>query len=176
MSRIGFFTLVLFVLLAVPAWGQDPRVARPTPAVGPTGPASLWVAISATTARMSGKIALLRGDPKGGPSAQTANLNLSKSNINRAVALEGGGAATLDLEVSDEVGGQAQVPGDPIPDLDVSLAQVAGGQERTTKTDAAGRFVFEDVPPGDYEIRWRIQGRTLVQQVRILKGLPMNLD
>lgn len=174
MRRIGFPTLALLVLLATPAWGQDPsRTVRPGPAVAPAGPAALWVAISATTARMSGKIALLRGDPKGGPSAQTSNLNLSKSNINRAVALEGIGTATLDLEVSDEVGGESREPGDPIPDIDVSLAKLDGkaiSEHGTARTDAAGRFVFDGVPPGEYELRWEIGGLDQVQRVTIMSG------
>jgi hypothetical protein len=118
---------------------------------------------------MSGKIALVRRDPKG-PSAQATTINNSKSNNLRVVVLEGGGAATLDLEVADEVGDQAQVPGDPIPDLDVSLVQVPGGQERTATTDAQGGFVFEHVPPGDYELRWEIEGQAQVQRVTIMTG------
>jgi hypothetical protein len=173
MRRIGFFTLALLALIAVPARGQDPRAVRPSPAAGPAGPATLWVAISTTTARMSGKIALVRRDPKGGPSALAVRLNSSKSNAFRAVALEGGGAGTLDLEVSDEVDGQAQVPGDPIPDIDVSLAKLDGkaiSEHRTARTDAAGGFVFDDVPPGDYELRWEIGGLAQAQRVTIMTG------
>ena len=172
MRWTGFFTLAALVLIAVPAWGQDPRVARPAPTVGPTGPTSLWVAISANTARMSGKIALLRRDPDG-PSAQRGTIKTTKSNTFRAVALEGGGLATLDLEVGDEVRGQAQAPGDPIPDIDVSLAKLDGkaiSEHRTTKTDAEGRFVFEHVPPGDYELRWEVEGQAQVQRVTIMTG------
>lgn len=173
MRRIGFTTLALLALIAVPAWGQDPRVARPTPAVGLTAPTSLWVAISSTTARMSGKIALVRRDPKGGPAVQGTTINNSKSNNLKVVPLEGGGAATLELEIAEEGSDQAQVPGDPIPDIDVTLAKLDGkaiSEHRTTQTDAEGRFAFEHVAPGDYELRWEIEGQAQVQRVTIMTG------
>jgi hypothetical protein len=175
MRRIGFPTLALLVLLAVPAIGQERRAAAPPP----TSPTFLWVAISSSNATIRGKIGVRGWDPKGGPSAQTTKdsayaegptgttTTSSTSNIYRSVPLDSGATGSLELEVSEETGGSAQALGDPILGLDVSLEQIPGGQKRTARTDDAGRFVFENVPPGGYELSWQVRGLAQFQQVWI---------
>ena len=48
-------------------------------------------------------------------------------------------------------------PGDPIPDIDVSIGKKAGGQPvKQVKSDAGGNFNFGVLPAGEYAItlRW----------------------
>lgn len=42
----------------------------------------------------------------------------------------------------------------------VMLTPSSGGQAIRTKTDAEGRFVFQNVPPGQYELRSRFEWTT----------------
>jgi hypothetical protein len=42
----------------------------------------------------------------------------------------------------------------------VTLTPLSGGQPITTKTDADGRFVFQNVPPGQYGVRTKFEWTT----------------
>jgi hypothetical protein len=42
----------------------------------------------------------------------------------------------------------------------VTLTPLSGGQAITTKTNAVGRFLFQNVPPGQYELRTQFQWST----------------
>jgi hypothetical protein len=42
----------------------------------------------------------------------------------------------------------------------VTLTPLPGGQAVATKTDAEGRFVFQNLPPGQYELRTRFEWTT----------------
>ena len=42
----------------------------------------------------------------------------------------------------------------------VTLMPLSGGQAMTTKTNEAGRFLFQNVPPGEYELRTQFEWST----------------
>jgi hypothetical protein len=42
----------------------------------------------------------------------------------------------------------------------VTLTPVSGGQPITTKTNGTGRFLFQNVPPGQYELRTQFEWST----------------
>jgi len=42
---------------------------------------------------------------------------------------------------------------DPVPGLDISIEQIPGGKQMTTKTDRNGEFLFKDLPSGKIIIK-----------------------
>jgi hypothetical protein len=86
-----------------------------------------------------------------------------------AVAQELGGAGTVQGTVKDPTGGVMQ-------SVEVKIANPVSGFSRTTTTDAAGRFVFRNLPPNPYHISVAAQGfQTLDRDVDVRSAVPIDL-
>jgi Carboxypeptidase regulatory-like domain/TonB dependent receptor-like, beta-barrel len=85
-------------------------------------------------------------------------------------AQELGGAGTIQGTVKDPTGGVMQ-------SVDVKIANVVSGYNRTTTTDADGKFVFRNLPPNPYHITVEAQGfQTLERDVDVRSGVPITVD
>ena len=81
-----------------------------------------------------------------------------------------GGAGTVQGTVKDPTGGVMQA-------VDVKIANPVSGFARTTTTDAAGKYVFSNLPPNPYHITVEAQGyQTLERDVDVRTALPMTVD
>lgn len=61
--------------------------------------------------------------------------------------------------------------GATVPGVTVELRDSTGKVVATTQADAAGRYRFQDVPPGEYEVRANTPGfKTLVTTITLRKG------
>src|SRR6059036_2311800 len=79
----------------------------------------------------------------------------------RLHAQELGGAGTIQGTVKDPTGGVMQ-------SVEVRIANPVSGYNRTTTTDAAGKYVFRNLPPNPYHITVAAQGfRTLERDVDV---------
>jgi len=81
------------------------------------------------------------------------------------------GTASLSGVVTDPTG--AVIPG-----TEVKATHEGTGVERTIKTDATGKFLFSQLPPGKYKVEIRMEGfRSVIHQhVELLVGTSSNLD
>jgi len=87
-----------------------------------------------------------------------------------ARAQELGGAGTVQGTVKDPTGGVMQ-------SVEVKIANPVSGFNRTTTTDAAGKFVFRNLPPNPYHITVEAQGfRTLERDVTVRSAVPIDVD
>src|SRR5438309_772298 len=87
-----------------------------------------------------------------------------------AFAQELGGAGTVQGTVKDPTGGVMQ-------SVDVKIANPVSGFTRTATTDAAGKFVFRNLPPNPYHITVEAQGfKTLERDVRVRSAVPLDVD
>src|SRR5438309_10753536 len=87
-----------------------------------------------------------------------------------ARAQELGGAGTVQGTVKDPTGGVMQ-------SVEVKIANPVSGFNRTTTTDAAGKFVFRNLPPNPYHITVEAQGfTTLERDVAVRSAVPIDVD
>src|SRR5690606_5572199 len=66
----------------------------------------------------------------------------------------------------------------PLAGVDVELLSLATGRIRTTATDPAGRFVFEDLDSARYSLSFFLDGYTAVKlpPTELLPGSPLELN
>ena len=88
----------------------------------------------------------------------------------RAAAQSLGGAGTVRGTVKDPTGGVMQA-------VDVKISNPVTGLTRTSTTDAAGKYVFSNLPPNPYHLSVEAQGfQTLQRDVDIRSAVPIDLD
>jgi len=81
-----------------------------------------------------------------------------------------GGAGTVQGTVKDPTGGVMQA-------VEVKIRNAVSGFTRTTTTDAAGKYVFSNLPPNPYHLSVDAQGfKTLERDVDVRSGVPIMLD
>ena len=81
-----------------------------------------------------------------------------------------GGAGTVQGVVKDPTGGVMQA-------VEVKLSNPVTGLTRTSTTDAAGRYVFSNLPPNPYHITVEAQGfQTLQHDVDVRSAVPIDVD
>lgn len=66
--------------------------------------------------------------------------------------------------------------GAAVPGATVTLRRPSVAFERQTVTDAAGRFAFEAVPPGDYEIAAHLDGFNVTRLALVVADAPLAVD
>jgi hypothetical protein len=88
-----------------------------------------------------------------------------------AVSAQGlGGAGTLRGVVKDPTGGVMQA-------VEVRITNPVTGFTRAATTDAAGKYVFSNLPPNPYHITIEAQGfQTLQRDVDVRTAVPIDLD
>ncbi len=97
-------------------------------------------------------------------------LSLTLSAPAAAHAQELGGAGTVQGTVKDPTGGVMQA-------VEVKIANPVSGFSRTATTDAAGRFLFRNLPPNPYHLRVEAQGfKTLERDVDVRSAVPIEVD
>src|SRR5436309_11780061 len=81
-----------------------------------------------------------------------------------------GGAGTVQGIVKDPTGGVMQA-------VQVKIANPVSGFTRTAATDAAGRYVFNNLPPNPYHVSVDAQGfQSLERDVDVRSAVPITLD
>jgi len=81
-----------------------------------------------------------------------------------------GGAGTLLGTVKDPTGGVMQA-------VMVRITNAVSGFTRTATTDAAGKFMFSNLPPNGYHVSVEAQGfKPLVSDVDVRTAVPITLD
>jgi hypothetical protein len=81
-----------------------------------------------------------------------------------------GGAGTVQGTVKDPTGGVMQA-------AQVRIDNPVTGFNRTTTTDASGRFVFRNLPPNPYHLLVEAQGfNPLDRDVDVRSGVPMEVE
>ncbi len=85
-------------------------------------------------------------------------------------AQELGGAGTVQGTVKDPTGGVMVA-------VTVEISNPVSGFKRSTTTDAAGKFVFRNLPPNVYHIAVEAQGfQPLAKDVTVRSAVPIDLD
>jgi hypothetical protein len=83
---------------------------------------------------------------------------------------QGLGVGTLQGIVKDPTGGVMQA-------VDVRISSPVSGFSRTSTTDAAGRYVFTNLPPNTYHVTIDVQGfQTLTRDVEVRTSVPITVD
>lgn len=81
-----------------------------------------------------------------------------------------GGAGTVQGTVKDPTGGVMQA-------VQVRISNRVTGFSRSVTTDAAGKYVFSNLPPNPYHITVEAQGfQTLERDVDVRTGVPIGMD
>lgn len=81
-----------------------------------------------------------------------------------------GGAGTVQGTVKDPTGGVMQ-------SVEVRISNPVSGFSRTVSTDAAGHYVFSNLPPNPYHLTVEAQGfQPLVRDVDVRTGVPITID
>ncbi len=81
-----------------------------------------------------------------------------------------GGAGTIQGTVKDPTGGVMQA-------VEVRISNPVSGFARTATTDAAGKYVFSNVPPNSYHLSVDVQGfQTLERDVNVHTAVPITID
>jgi hypothetical protein len=81
-----------------------------------------------------------------------------------------GGAGTVQGTVKDPTGGVMQA-------VQVRISNRVTGFARTATTDAAGKYVFNNLPPNPYHVTVEAQGfQTLERDVDVRTGVPITMD
>src|SRR6476620_116954 len=81
-----------------------------------------------------------------------------------------GGAGMVQGTVKDPTGGVMQA-------VQVRISNPVTGFSRTATTDAAGKYVFSNLPPNPYHITLEAQGfQTLERDVEVRTGVPITID
>jgi carboxypeptidase family protein len=97
-------------------------------------------------------------------------LLLWRSLAATALAQGLGGAGTVQGVVKDPIGGVMQA-------VEVRISNRVSGYSRTATTDAAGKYVFTNLPPNPYHISVDVQGfQTLERDVDVRSGVPITVD
>ncbi len=87
-----------------------------------------------------------------------------------AAAQSLGGAGTVRGTVKDPTGGVMQ-------SVEVRISNPVTGLTRTSTTDAAGKYVFSNLPPNPYHVSIEAQGFELLQRdVDVRSAVPIDLD
>ena len=85
-------------------------------------------------------------------------------------AQELGGAGTVQGTVKDPTGGVMQA-------VEVRITNPVTGLSRTTTTDAAGNYVFRNLPPNPYHVTVAAQGfQSLERDITVRTAVPIQLD
>jgi len=88
----------------------------------------------------------------------------------RAAAQSLGGAGTVRGTVKDPTGGVMQA-------VEVKISNPVTGLTRTSTTDAAGKYVFSNLPPNPYHISVEAQGFQVLQRdVDVRSAVPLDVD
>jgi len=86
------------------------------------------------------------------------------------MALQLGGAGTVQGTVKDPTGG-------PMQAVEVRISNPISGFSRTTTTDAAGKYVFSNLPPNGYHLSVTLEAfKTLERDVDVRSGVPITID
>src|SRR6516164_4782308 len=103
--------------------------------------------------------------------ASIAAVLLISTAVSTMTAAQGlGGAGTIQGVVKDPTGGVMQA-------VEVRIMNRVSGYSRTASTDAAGKYVFTNVPPNAYHVSVEVQGfQTLERDVDVRSGVPITLD
>ncbi len=81
-----------------------------------------------------------------------------------------GGAGTIQGTVKDPTGGVMQA-------VDVTIKNAVSGFSKTATTDAAGKYVFSNLPPNPYHLAIEAQGfDRLERDVEVRSAVPMTVD
>ena len=81
-----------------------------------------------------------------------------------------GGAGTMQGTVKDPTGGVMQA-------VEVRITNAVSGFTRTATTDAAGQYVFSNLPPNSYHLSVEAQGfKPLARDVDVRSAVPITLD
>ena len=81
-----------------------------------------------------------------------------------------GGAGTIQGSVTDPTGGVMQA-------VDITIRNPISGFTRTATTDAAGHYVFGNLPPNAYHVSVEVQGFVrLERDVDVRSAIPITLD
>lgn len=81
-----------------------------------------------------------------------------------------GGAGTIQGTIKDPTGGVMQA-------VEVRISNPVSGFARTATTDAAGKYVFSNLPPNAYHITVEVQGfQTLERDVNVRTAVPIAVD
>ena len=87
-----------------------------------------------------------------------------------AIGQELGGAGTVQGTVVDPTGGVMQA-------VDVKLSNPVSGLTRTATTDAAGKFIFRNLPPNPYHLTIEAQGfKSLERDIVVRSAVPIELS
>src|SRR5689334_8059985 len=85
-------------------------------------------------------------------------------------AQELGGAGTVQGTITDPSGGAMQA-------VEVKLNNPVSGLSRTVTTDAAGKYVFRNLPPNPYHLTIEAQGfKSIERDIDVRSGVPMQVD
>jgi hypothetical protein len=96
-------------------------------------------------------------------------LGIFNVTVAAALAQELGGAGTVQGTVKDPTGGVMQ-------SVEVKISNPVTGFTRTTTTDAAGKYVFRNLPPNPYHITVAAQGfQNLERDVDVRSAVPIDL-
>src|ERR1043166_5357275 len=86
------------------------------------------------------------------------------------LAQELGGAGTVQGTVNDPSGGVMQAVGG-------KLSNPVSGLSRTVVTDAAGKYVFRNLPPNPYHLTIEAQGfKSIERDIDVRSGVPIQVD
>src|ERR1051326_6228840 len=97
-------------------------------------------------------------------------LILLVSTVATSDAQELGGAGTVQGSITDPSGGVMQA-------VEVKLSNPVSGLSRTAVTDAAGKYVFRNLPPNPYHLTIEAQGfKSIERDVDVRSGVPIQVD
>jgi len=67
--------------------------------------------------------------------------------------------------------------GAALPGVGIDLVHAVNGLELTTVTDNVGSYQFEDVPPGDAELTYRLLNFSVLRRsITVARGVSVNAD
>jgi hypothetical protein len=113
-------------------------------------------------------MAIWRGRTRSAAGMLVVSLGLLASRPASAQGL--GGAGTVQGTVTDPTGGVMQA-------VAVTITNPVSGFTRTATTDAAGRYVFNNLPPNPYHLAVKAEGfQTLERDVDVRTGVPITMD
>jgi iron complex outermembrane receptor protein len=87
-----------------------------------------------------------------------------------AIGAPSAGSVAAGVTVSGTVSGSDQ------GFLTGASVAIAGGERRSTKTDADGRFTFADVPKGRYQITVSAEGYLAIDRPMEVGDAPISMD